>query len=206
MIANEGWPFVGIATGVALVAIYWGGGYGVLALILPGFVAYFFRDPRRLIPADDNLLVSPADGKIIEVSEVEETRYLKRRAKKIVIFLSIFNVHINRVPCSGEIREVNYHPGKFLIGFHEKASLDNEQNGVVLRTNGKELAFVQIAGFIARRIVCYLKKGQTVKRGERFGLIRFGSRMDLYLPLDLKIAVKVGDRVTGGESILARFA
>lgn len=205
MIAKEGWPFIAISGGASLL-VFWLFGGGVLfaaGLILTAFVIYFFRDPDRKAGGNEQDLVSPADGKVIAVEDFEDERYLKTRVKKVSIFLSIFDVHVNRVPVSGVVRDIIYRSGRFLIGYAPKASLDNEQNAVVLETkNGTRLAVIQIAGMVARRILCYLKAGDSVTRGGRFGLIRFGSRVDLYLPLTTNIKVVVGQRVYSGETII----
>ncbi len=206
-IAREGYPFVLVGFGIAVILwLFFGITAGLISLSLPLAIALFFRDPERVPPEDESLVVSPADGRVLSIEEFDDKRYLKRRVKRVCIFLSIFNVHVNRIPWSGRIKEVRYNPGKFLMGFAEKASLNNEQNAILLEgVRGREVLFIQIAGFIARRIVCYLKGGEQVRRGERFGLIRFGSRMDLYLPIDSEILVKEGQKVKGGESSLARF-
>lgn len=206
-IAREGYPFFLIAAGLSLVVFLLGGRWvGLATLPLPLFVAWFFRDPVRVPPPDGRLIFSPADGKVLSVTEVEEGRYLRRRLCRISIFMSLFDVHVNRVPVAGRVKEVRYHPGRFLVGFAEKASLANEQNAVVIEgKEGEEVLFVQIAGWVARRIVCYLKGGEEVAAGDRMGLIRFGSRVDLYLPMDSEVLVKEGQRVRGGESPVGRF-
>jgi phosphatidylserine decarboxylase len=169
-------------------------------------VIWFFRNPARVIPEQPNAVVSPADGTVIGIEEVEEGRFVKERMKKVSIFMSVFNVHINRIPYSGMVREVSYNPGKFLVASVDKASLLNEQNAVVIETaQGKKILFVQIAGLVARRIVCYLAKGEAVTRGERFGLIRFGSRVDIYLPANSTLAVSLKQKVTGGETIIGHL-
>lgn len=206
-VAREGYPFIVIAVSLSVLLFYFVGiKTGAASLILPLFVINFFRDPERSPPDREDAVVSPADGTVISIDEVDEKRYfLNRRVKRICIFMSVFNVHVNRVPVSGRVKEVRYHPGKFLIGYAEKASLDNEQNAIVIEARGREILFVQIAGFVARRIVCYLKGGEQVERGERFGLIRFGSRVDVYLPLDSEICVSLKEKVVAGETILARL-
>ncbi|HEY4715880.1 MAG TPA: phosphatidylserine decarboxylase family protein [bacterium] len=167
------------------------------------FSVWFFRDPERGIPFDPNTIIAPADGKIIKVEQVSEDPYFRREMKKVSIFMSVFNVHVNRIPCDGVVDEVRYRPGKFVVASLDKASDDNEQNAVIIkRQNGEKVAFVQIAGLIARRIVCRLKKGDNVKRGQRFGMIRFGSRVDLFLPPYAQLTVTVGDKVNAGSSIL----
>ncbi len=206
MILREGYPFIIPALLLALAVLYFAGGSCWPILILPIYVTAFFRNPARLIPTDEQALLSPADGKVIEVRTVDESRILKRPAQKISIFMSPLDVHVNRIPCNGQVREIFYNPGKKFSAFNEKASLLNEQNVILLESEtGQEILFIQIAGFLARRIVCYLKQGDRVVKGERFGLIRFGSRMDLYLPMEMKVETKVGDRARGGETILARF-
>lgn len=171
------------------------------ALALQTF--WFFRDPDRIVPAGEGLIVSPADGKIIEVSEAKEERFLKDRAIKVSIFLNLFDVHVNRIPCSGRIRGMHYQPGKFLAANKDLASKENEQNAILLETpSGAKLVFVQVAGLVARRIICWVKEGDAVERGFRFGMIRFGSRTDLFLPLGTEIKVQLGQKVKGGSSII----
>lgn len=165
------------------------------------FVVFFFRDPERSVPADPNAVISPADGKIVEIVS-EKDPFMGKTFKRISIFLSVFNVHVNRVPIGGRIEKIQYNPGKFLAAFNHKASLDNEQN-ILLITQGRTQVLVkQIAGLIARRIVCWVHDGDSVAAGQRFGLIRFGSRVDLFVPEDARIAVSIGDRVEGGASII----
>jgi phosphatidylserine decarboxylase len=164
---------------------------------------WFFRDPDRIIPAGEGLIVSPADGKIIELSEAKEERFLKDRAIKVGIFLNLFDVHVNRIPCSGRIRGIHYQPGTFLAANKDLASTENEQNALLLETpSGAKLVFVQVAGLVARRIICWVKEGDAVERGFRFGMIRFGSRTDLFLPLGTEIKVRLGQKVKGGSSII----
>lgn len=204
IIAIEGYPFIAIAALLVLGGYCWGRLPVIIALVLFIFVVSFFRNPRRVVPSDTNTLISGADGKVIKVEEVDEKRYAKKRMQKISIFMSPLNVHVNRIPMTGRVKEVFYNPGKFLGAFDDKASLDNEQNAILLQTDtGDEIVFVQIAGFLARRIVCYAKAGESWNRGSIFGLIRFGSRMDLYFPLSYTVKVRVGDVVKSGETILA---
>lgn len=204
-VAVEGIPFVVVAGAVSI--LFYLIGRSIPAIFFSAFmlfIIWFFRNPERKIPSGKNIVVSPADGKIIDISEGPENRILKRRMKKISIFMNLFNVHINRIPCSGRITDILYNPGKFVSANLEKASLENEQNAVVLETSaGDKILFIQIAGLIARRIVCRLEKGEPVETGQRFGLIRFGSRVDVYLPRKSDIQVSLGQKVTGGESILA---
>ena len=203
-IAKEGLPFLILPVLVAVLAF--GVGWWILAslaVLAALFIALFFRNPKRNIPTQHNAILSPADGKIIHVGECTEERLLKQRALKVSIFMSVFNVHINRAPVAGRVLEKSYHPGRFLVASREKSSLLNEQNALLLETEDRfKILLVQIAGFIARRIVCYADTGDTVKQGEIFGLIRFGSRVDLYLPSEVKPLVSAGQRVKGGESII----
>jgi len=174
-----------------------------LGILLSLFIAYFFRNPKREIPNLQNIILSPADGKVIHVGECEEDRFLKEKALKVSIFMSVFDVHLNRAPVSGKVLERNYLPGRFLVANVEKSSLLNEQNAVILETEDRyKILLIQIAGFVARRIVCYAKAGDLLGKGEIFGLIRFGSRVDLYLPPEVKPIVRVGQHVKGGESII----
>jgi phosphatidylserine decarboxylase len=177
----------------------------VISLILALFVLYFFRNPERTPPVDERAVVSPADGRVIVVERVPETP-LGGEALKISIFMSVFSVHVNRVPMGGTVRDIFYHRGRFFDARHGRASFENERNGIVLETDGGvRIAFVQIAGLIARRIVCYPKVGDSLVRGERYGLIRFGSRVDVYLPVDVEPLVKLGDATTAGETVLGRL-
>ncbi len=169
-------------------------------------IIQFFRSPNKIITIDDGIVLCPADGKVVVIEETEETEYLKDRRIQVSIFMSPINVHVNRNPVSGIVSFFKYHPGKFLVAWHPKSSTDNERTTVVVKTeSGVEVLFRQIAGAMARRIVWYVKEGQEVKQGEEFGFIKFGSRVDLFLPLDSKINVNIGDKVTGGKSIIARF-
>ena len=179
----------------------------LVSLAATFFICYFFRDPDRVIPNFDGAVVSPADGKIILAGPVENSPFFNDRGLKISIFMSVFNVHVNRIPYEGIIKTVSYHPGKFFSANLDKASRHNEHNAVGLETDqGKQVVFVQIAGLIARRIICKVKEGDKVIRGQRFGMICFGSRLDVYLPLDTHLKVRVGDRVKAGTSILGDLA
>jgi phosphatidylserine decarboxylase len=206
-IAKAGLPFIGIAAFTTAVFALLGLAFLALTgLVATLFICYFFRDPDRVVPDRDGAVVSPADGKVIKVETVAKGRFYNESCLKISIFMSIFNVHVNRVPFSGEIARVAYFPGKFFSANLDKASSDNEHNAVFLKTDkGREICFVQIAGLVARRIICHVQEGQTVKRGQRFGLICFGSRLDVYLPTDTNISVKVGDRVRAGTSVLGEL-
>jgi phosphatidylserine decarboxylase len=175
----------------------------ILTVLITLFIAYFFRNPERKIPSLPNIILSPADGRIVHVGEYQEDRFLKQRALKVSIFMSPFDVHLNRAPASGKLLAVSYHPGKFLVASRDKASLLNEQNALVIETDDRSrILLVQIAGLVARRIVCYAKKNDSLQRGEIFGMIRFGSRVDLYLPVSVRPIVRVGQHVKAGESII----
>ena len=203
-ITKEGLPF--LIPAVLLTVFLGSMGWKIwmlLGILLSLFIAFFFRNPKREIPNLRNIVLSPADGKIIHVGELEEDRFLKEKALKVSIFMSLFDVHLNRAPVSGKVLERNYLPGRFLIANAEKSSLLNEQNAIILETEDQlKILLIQIAGFVARRIVFYARTGDTLKKGEIFGLIRFGSRVDLYLPPEVKAIVRVGQHVKGGESII----
>lgn len=203
-IAAEGYPFIALFAFVTLVFAMLGWAFmTVLTLALTLFTVYFFRDPERVIPNEEGAVIAPADGRVIFVGEVPEERCLKDSAIKVSIFMSVFNVHVNRVPCSGKVVDMFYNRGEFFNAALDKASAQNEQGGILLETgDGKKILFVQIAGLIARRIVTYPKVGDLLERGARYGLIRFGSRVDIYLPREANILVQVGDRTVAGESIL----
>jgi phosphatidylserine decarboxylase len=171
--------------------------------LLTLFVLYFFRDPERSIPPGEKAVLAPADGKIIKVETCWEEKFLKGQALKVSIFMSLFNVHVNRIPLTGHIIDSSYQTGNFFRANLDKASSGNEQNALLLETaDGTRLLFVQIAGLIARRIVCRVKKGDAVERGCRFGMIRFGSRLDVYLPANARIQTQMGQKVLGGQTIL----
>ncbi len=202
-IAAEGWPFIipiAIVAGL-LFALGWKN-TAYAALMLTLFVVFFFRDPERTVPEGKDLVVSPADGKVIVVKDVYEPDFLKKDVKQISIFMSVFNVHVNRAPIEGTIEVVKYNPGKFHVASVDKASLENEQTGMIIAQGDRKILVKQIAGLIARRIVCYASPGDSIERGERYGLIRFGSRVDIFLPMTTEIKVKPGDRVKGGRDIL----
>lgn len=211
-LAPEGIPFLAIALAATALVYYFAGPW---AAILPGlalvFTLQFFRDPKRFTPPSSDqdpfeTVISPADGTIIGIQEVEEGRLLHRRLRRVSIFMSPFNVHVNRAPVHGEVTQTQYNPGKFFNAAADKASLDNEQRAIVMKTaRGVEVLFVLIAGFIARRIVSYPKSGDRLYMGQRIGMIRFGSRVDVYLPLNAEVAVGMKQRVTAGETLLARL-
>jgi phosphatidylserine decarboxylase len=202
-VAAEGWPFIiplSIVTGL-LFAFGWKN-TALVSLVLTLFVLFFFRDPERTIPEGKGIVVSPADGKVIVIKDIYEPAYLKQEMKQISIFLSVFNVHVNRAPIGGEVEVVKYNPGKFHVASVDKASLDNEQTAMVIASGKDKILVKQIAGLIARRIVCYARPGDTIKTGERYGLIRFGSRVDIFLPATAEIKVKLGDRVRGAQDVI----
>ncbi|MBL1410540.1 phosphatidylserine decarboxylase family protein [Sphingobacterium faecale] len=169
-------------------------------------IVQFFRSPTKKIQIDENVVLCPADGKVVVIEETEETEYFNDRRIQVSIFMSPINVHVNRNPVSGVVSFFKYHPGKFLVAWHPKSSTENERTTVVVKkANGVEVLFRQIAGALARRIVWYVKEGQSAKQGEEFGFIKFGSRVDLFLPLGTKIDVAIGDKVVGGKTVVARF-
>lgn len=211
--AREGYPFIAFSSILTLLLAVsaWHLHSVILAipafvaLLLTGFVLYFFRNPERTPPSDEQAVVAPADGKVIVVERVPETP-LGCEALKISIFMSVFNVHVNRAPFSGKVVDMFYHRGKFFDARHGRASFENERNGIVLELDsGVRIAFVQIAGLIARRIVSYPRIGERMTRGERYGLIRFGSRVDVYLSANVTPQVKLGDITVAGETILGRI-
>jgi len=205
-IAREGWPFLAIAIMVALVLSYlqwWV--LAALVWIVAVFILQFFRDPAREIPAQTNAVLSPADGKVVLVAKARDP-YLDRDALKISVFMNVFNVHSNRSPVDGKVRNKWYHAGSFLNAALDKASLENERNALhIVTAGGVDVTCVQIAGLIARRILCYVGPGDTLARGQRYGFIRFGSRVDVYLPPATASLVAVGDTVHATTTILARL-
>ena len=217
-IAKEGWPIIGSVLGAGAVLLVlslalggaapWLRAFAALLLLLGLFSCYFFRDPERTIPADAGALLSPADGTIIDIRDVDEPLYLKGRARRVGIFMSVFNVHVNRAPCSGAIEFLHYNRGRFISAFKDKASDENESMLAGIRCSQRQerIAVKFIAGLIARRIVFYKKLRDTVRQGERINMIRFGSRVDLYCPLDARIMVSQGDTVTAGTSVIATLS
>jgi phosphatidylserine decarboxylase len=212
-VAKEGIPFILIATVIA-------GGAFALALgrksfllwllaflltVIALWVAYFFRDPERTGPRGEKVVIAPADGRIVLITEVDEPAFIHGRALRISIFMNVFNVHVNRYPVDGTVRYVQYNPGKFLNAAVEKSSLENEQMSVGLESGPFRILVRQIAGLVARRIVTYSKDGDVVKQGDRFGLIRFGSRVDVFVPTNSTVKVKIGDTTMSGTSVLAEL-
>jgi phosphatidylserine decarboxylase len=205
IIAREGWPFVGGAVAIAALVTFFSAAWSIPFWIIALFVLQFFRDPPRVIPQDPNAVLSPADGRIVVVEKTQDP-YAGREAIKISVFMNVFNVHSNRAPVDGKIAKMQYFPGKFVNADLDKASIENERNALVITAaNGQTVTCVQVAGLIARRILCYVKAGDFLKRGQRYGFIRFGSRVDVYLPLTAVPRVTVGDKVSATETILAEF-
>ncbi|HEY6873728.1 MAG TPA: phosphatidylserine decarboxylase family protein [Geobacteraceae bacterium] len=202
-IAAEGYPFLAGAAFITVVlALLTWKLLAVVGLCATLFIAFFFRNPQRLIPGDERSVLAPADGVVIYLGEARE-EHLAADMLKISIFMSVFNVHINRVPITGRVADTFYRKGKFLDVRDDRATFENEQSGLVLETaDGARLVVVQVAGLVARRIVCYPEKGDTLTRGERYGLIRFGSRLDVYLPKGTDLRVAMGDKTVAGETIL----
>lgn len=205
--AKEGYPFIitfaAFTAVAALLRIHW---LTAVFLILTLFMCYFFRDPERITIPNKNAFYSPADGKIIVITEAREDEILNENALKISIFMSPLNVHVNRAPCDGIVREVKHYPGKFLSAFKDEASIVNEHITMLLEneTHGR-IVVKQIAGYVARRAVCRVKPGAALNQGQRYGIIKFSSRLDIFLPLNTKVKVKLDDKVTAGETILGEI-
>ena len=206
-IHTEGYKFIVIAGFITIILLIVNGFLGLIGLLLTIWVYYFFRDPERTIIGDDNYLVSPADGEVIKVEEVDGPKELNlenKKFKKISIFMNVFDCHVNRTPCSGQVEDILYKPGKFLNASLDKASEDNERNYYKLKDNhGNDIVVVQIAGLVARRIVCETNKDQTLNQGDRIGMIRFGSRADVYYE-NYEPLVKIGQTAISGETLLAK--
>jgi phosphatidylserine decarboxylase len=206
IIAREGWPFLGIAAVVSLAASFFFGWWSLPLWLVTVFILQFFRDPSRQVPEDPLAVVSPADGRIVWVGKSHDP-YLKREALKVSVFMNVFNVHSNRSPVDGVVKERWYFSGSFLNAALDKASLENERNALWLQTRDRQdVTCVQIAGLIARRILCYVHSGAELVRGQRYGFIRFGSRVDVYLPLDAEVKAAIGEKVYATESVLARLS
>ena len=211
--AREGFPFIGIATAIAVAAFalalmrrswaLWL--VAILFTVLALWVAYFFRDPERTGERGAQVIVAPADGKLIMITEVDEPTFVGGRANRLSIFMNVFNVHVNRYPVDGTVKYVHYNKGKFLNAAAEKSSIENEQSSVGLESGSRRILVRQIAGLIARRIVTYSKVGDEVKQGDRMGIIRFGSRVDVFIPTDAKLRVKLGVTTIAGNTVLAEM-
>lgn len=201
--AKEGYPFIltfaSLTAVAALLRINW---LAIVFLIFTLFMLWFFRDPERSTPPDKNTFYAPADGKIIVISEAVEEEIIKEKALKVSIFMSPLNVHVNRAPCEGVVKEVKYFPGKFFPAFKDEASMINEHITMLLESNHGNIVIKQIAGSVARRAVCRVKPGDTLEQGQRYGIIKFSSRVDIFLPLHTKIKVKLDDKVTAGETVI----
>ncbi|MSP19220.1 MAG: phosphatidylserine decarboxylase family protein [Bdellovibrionales bacterium] len=206
-IVKEGLPFLFIAL-VASIA-FWIGGIWPLSVLFVGltlFIAFFFRNPERLAPVGAHLVCSPADGKVIFIGLVKENEFLKEEMQKVSVFMSLWDVHVNRVPIDGTVKNMKHHRGRFMAAFEDRASEENERNCMLLETSkGVQLVLIQVAGLVARRIICYPGIGAFLLKGQRFGLIRFGSRCDIYFPKEAVILVKMGQKVMGGETLLAEL-
>jgi len=207
LVAREGWPFLAVAFAFsALISYFLAWWWSVPFWIATVFILQFFRDPAREVPDDPRAVVSPADGRVVFVGKARDP-YLERDALKISVFMNVFNVHSNRSPVDGTVKGRWYHAGSFLNAALDKASLENERNALWLRNaGGADVTCVQVAGLIARRILCYVAEGASLLRGARYGFIRFGSRVDVYLPLDAEPQAALGDKVYAAESVLARLA
>jgi phosphatidylserine decarboxylase len=212
--AKEGLPFIAVSGAVAAAAVVYAATRGALPwgliatvlLALAVWVAYFFRDPDRTGPRGDRLVISPADGIVLPIVQVEEASFVRGPALRISIFMNVFDVHVNRYPVSGVVRHVHYNPGRFLHAASDKASLDNEQRSVGIDTPAGRVLVRQIAGLVARRIVTYSRVEQAVEQGTRMGLIRFGSRVDVFVPPGSTVKVRAGERVSAGVTVLAEHA
>jgi phosphatidylserine decarboxylase len=205
IIAREGWPFLAAAFFVSLGASFFFGWWSAPLWLATLFILQFFRDPAREVPDDPRAVVAPADGRVVEVSRSQDP-YVRREALKVSVFMNVFNVHSNRSPVDGTVKERWYFPGAFVNAALDKASLSNERNALWLRTAaGADITCVQVAGLIARRILCYVAAGAQLSRGQRFGFIRFGSRVDVYLPLDAEVKAAIGEKVSAGETVIARL-
>ena len=204
VIAHEGYPFIIFSLVVTVFVAFFGISWLIILFaFITFFIIWFFRNPERYFQEEEKVLISPADGKVIKIEDVEVNGTVSGRFKKISIFMNVFNVHVNRAVYSGKIETINYLEGKFFSANLDKASLDNERNEIMIRSeDGHSIWMVQIAGLIARRIICWVNVGTTIKKGERFGLIRFGSRVDVYLPEDSQISVKLRDNVKAGQTVL----
>ena len=206
-IAKEGYPFILFPAAFAFVAwtIGWTSGAVILGILALGFLG-FFRDPERCPPDGEGLIVAPADGKVVSITKAKQGRLMKNGDSRVSIFLSPLDVHINRSPVAGQVVDIKHTPGKFLAAYRDEASETNEQNSLkLIDDRGREVEVVQVAGVLARRIICRARKNELLSRGARFGLIMFGSRTDLYLPANSRVEVAEGQRVKGGETIIGRF-
>ena len=204
-IVKEGYPLIGACLLVAVLVGYFVSWWlGIIPFILALFFTYFFRNPNRSIPHDPTILVSPADGKVMEVTEVFEDTYLHQQCKKVTIFLSVFDVHVNRAPMAGEITFRQYTEGQFLPAYKDSVGYENERHTISIKNDRMEIVVTQIAGLLARRIVSWTDLGDTLEQGTLYGMIKFGSCTELFVPLDVDICVRKGQHVKGGETIIGR--
>ncbi|MBI5634225.1 MAG: phosphatidylserine decarboxylase family protein [Nitrospirae bacterium] len=205
--APEGYPFIIFFAALSGILLWTGGpGFALIPLLLTAFMFYFFRDPERAVPEGRNIFVAPADGKILVIKDMLETEHLHKDVKQVSIFMSPFNVHVNRVPCDGTIKSVQHVKGKFLAAYKDEASIQNEHIDMVFETRYGDLLLRQVAGFVARRAVCRKSEGDVLHCGERYGLIKFSSRVDIYLPREAVIKIRLGDMVRAGETVLGEIA
>jgi phosphatidylserine decarboxylase len=204
IIVREGIPFIILPLTISSISFLLGSFFfGIIFIVICVFMIFFFRNPHRTAPAIEGAAISPADGKVIEVTEVADSPYIEGKAIKISIFMSLFSVHVNRAPLQGRVIEIIYKKGRFRPAFEKITSLENQQNALIMElVKGEKMAIVQVAGVIARKISCWVKKGDMLNKGERFGLIRFGSRVDCYFPYGFELDCRTGQRVWGGETIL----
>jgi len=206
IVAREGWPYLAAVIAAAAVATWFAGWWSVPLWIAALFVLQFFRDPAREVPGDGRTVVSPADGRVVAVERARDP-YLDRDAIKVSVFMNVFNVHSNRSPVDGRVQKRWYNPGQFVNAALDKASEENERNALWLRTaGGADVTCVQVAGLIARRILCYVREGDTLTRGQRFGFIRFGSRVDVYVPGDSNLVAALGDKVYASSTVIATLS
>ena len=205
VVAREGWPYLGLATAAALAVTAFGGWWSLPFWLVAVFILQIFRDPARPVPTGERLVLSPADGRVIAIATTRDP-YGEREALKISVFMNVFNVHSNRAPVDGTVERVTYFPGKFVNADLDKASEHNERNALLIRAaDGSLVSCVQVAGLVARRILCYVQAGDRLARGQRFGFIRFGSRVDVYLPLSARPRVAIGEKVHATTSVLAEL-
>ena len=210
-IVKDGWKFIIPLLMLAVILFFFWKIASLFLLALAALTLFFFRDPERKVPQGKDLILSPADGKVMDISEVEEEKFLRSRVKVVKIFMSIFNVHVQRSPVKGKVEWIKYEPGNFMAAYTEEASGGNENNLIGIQKSDKpafnrdRILVKQVAGRVARRICCWCKKGDNLIAGQRIGMIRFGSRAEVYLPQEIEIKVKKGDKVVGGETLLGKF-
>jgi phosphatidylserine decarboxylase len=205
-IVPDGYPFIIIFALITVLTYFFGKPWiAIFPLIITLFMLLFFRDPERKIPEGEGIFVSPADGKVILIKDVFEKDYLKAESKEISIFMSLLNVHVNHVPCDGRVSFIKHSPGRFMVAYKDAASIENENTVMVINGKDGKIVVRQVAGFLARRIVCRVKVGDELRRGERYGMVKFGSRLDVYLPKDVKIKVKLGDKVKAGQTVIGEL-